>query len=60
MAAGKAVPWEGQGPGRRLSFSEKIQGLEIGERNEGCSSIFSSLAIHCFEEITFLLHSLLT
>ena len=38
---------------------EKIQGLEIGERNDGCNSFYSSSAIHCLQKITFLLHSLM-
>lgn len=44
--------------GRRLSFSEKIQGLEVGQRNENYSSIYSSLATYCLQKITFLLYSL--
>lgn len=58
--------WEGcfmrgtvQAAGRRLSFFEKIQGLEVGKRNEACSSIYSSSTTHNLQKIVFLLHSLM-
>lgn len=57
QAAGKCSTGGARQLESYFSLKKKIQGLEAGERNEGHRNIYSSLASHHLQKITFPLPS---